>query len=48
MNNKTAKGIIEKSKAGYDRVSKQFSQTRNVFWPEFGFIKDYVKDGGIS
>jgi len=45
MNEAIAKEIMAKSAAGYDKIAAQFSQTRNYFWPELAFVKNYIKNG---
>lgn len=44
MNDQTAKIIIAKSKAGYDKIAAKFSQTRRYFWPPLSFVKNYIQE----
>ena len=36
---------MKMSRRGYEEISRDFSQTRKVFWEELRFLGDYVKDG---
>ena len=37
--------ILAETEKGYDMVADKFSETRNHFWPDLKFIKDYAKTG---
>ncbi len=39
-----ANEILEMSHRGYEEISRDFSQTRKVFWEELYFLGDYIKD----
>ncbi|MFC1623214.1 class I SAM-dependent methyltransferase, partial [Patescibacteria group bacterium] len=45
MKKDLVKKILSETEVGYDLISEKFSQTRNRFWGELGYIKDFVKDG---
>lgn len=36
--------MLEKTKKDYDLLARQFSLTRQKFWPEFLFLKNYIKE----
>ena len=45
MKKDLVKKILSETEIGYDLISEKFSQTRNRFWGELEYIKDYAKDG---
>jgi len=44
MRKETANKIIEMSSAGYDKIAKDFSQTRNYIWKEMELAKTFIND----
>jgi len=44
MNNETANKILTETEAGYDLISKKFSETRKHFWRGLEFIRDYTHE----
>lgn len=42
MKRETANRILSEIEAGYDLISKKFSQTRKHFWRGLEFLKDYA------
>lgn len=45
MDREYAYYLIEKTREDYNALSKEFSLKRRDFWPEFSFLKNYIKDG---
>ena len=45
MDQKTTNKILHETEAGYDLISKKFSQTRKHFWRELEFLKDFCAQG---
>lgn len=45
MKEEVVKKILNDTEAGYDLISKKFSQTRNRFWGELKFINKFAKTG---
>lgn len=45
MNESTAHALLEKVKADYDVIAKDFSKTRKELWSDLLFLGDLAKDG---
>jgi len=45
MKEKLAQKIMNDSAEGYDKIAKDFSSSRFIFWQELEFVKDFVKEG---
>jgi len=45
MREEIAKEILAESIANYDKIAKDFSNTRTMFWEELNFVKGLVKEG---
>jgi len=45
MKEEIAKEILGKSIADYDKIAKDFSNTRTMFWEELNFLKGLIKEG---
>ncbi|MBI5045981.1 MAG: methyltransferase domain-containing protein [Candidatus Niyogibacteria bacterium] len=46
MDKKEAEKILEASKQSYEKIAREFSETRAHFWPELAFIKNYLPKNG--
>ncbi|MCR4283765.1 MAG: class I SAM-dependent methyltransferase [Parcubacteria group bacterium] len=44
MKEEIAKEILAESIANYDKIAKDFSNTRTMFWEELNFIKGLIKE----
>lgn len=44
MKEEIAKEILTESIANYDKIAKDFSNTRTMFWEELNFIKGLIKE----
>lgn len=44
MNEEIAKEILAESIANYDKIAKDFSNTRTMFWEELNFVKGLIKE----
>ena len=45
MKKETVEKILKETEAGYDLISKKFSQTRKKFWGSMEFIGEYAEKG---
>lgn len=45
MKDELAQKIMRNSAEGYDKIAKSFSDSRDVFWQELEFVKDFIKEG---
>lgn len=45
MDTDYAKQILGETRRNYNLIADDFSRTRNVLWPELGFLRDYMEDG---
>lgn len=45
MKEKVAKRFLEKVKADYSEIANQFSLTRQGFWQDLNFLKEFVQPG---
>ncbi len=43
MQESYAEQLLEKTQVDYNRIARQFSETRNRSWPEFALIEPYLK-----
>ncbi|OIP80167.1 MAG: hypothetical protein COT39_01325 [Parcubacteria group bacterium CG08_land_8_20_14_0_20_48_21] len=46
MQESYAEQLLEKTKIDYDRIARQFSETRQHSWPEFQLLEPYLKGIG--
>lgn len=46
MNKKEAEKILEASRQSYEKIAREFSETRARFWPELTFIKNHLPKTG--
>ena len=46
MKTKAAKYLLKKTRKDYEKITSDFSNTRNWLWPEFNFFKKYIKEDG--